>query len=206
MTGMVLKKIKHLAFVALALVTLNSCYIPASFDAEIEISRTGYYNVVFEGYMVESNLFTKVVKDMINPKEEAERVERLKRDLTRDSSTKLFEYFKKGHFRIKWEKEGDILKTKTLTFLRRNENILSISYVKKRALVSIAGTSISKTNAQRMVDMGLGLQGSLKVTTDAKVLSHNATKVKDGEGRKKIYTWVLKSPFDPSPKLSFNLR
>jgi len=206
MVAMILNKLKHLAFLGVVLISLSSCYIPASFDAEIDISRTGFYKVSFEGYMVENNLFTKVVKEKISPKEEAERVERLKRDLTRDSATKLFEYFKKGHFRIKWEKEGDILKTKTLTFLRRNENILSISYIKTKALVSIYGTPISKINAQRMVDMGLGLQGSLKVTTDAKVLSHNANKVRDGEGRKKIYTWVIQSPFDPAPSLSFNLR
>ncbi|MBT5561077.1 MAG: hypothetical protein HOJ87_01870 [Rhodospirillaceae bacterium] len=185
---------------------ISGCYIPASFDAEIEVGRAGFYKITFEGYMAEMNLFNKVVKDHISPKEEAERVERLKNDLMRDSSTKLFEYFKKGHFRIKWEKQGDILKSKMVSFLRRNENLLSISYVKSKQIVSIRGTPISKLNAQRMIDLGLGFQGSLKVITDAKVISHNANKVKDGEGRKKTYIWVITSPFDPSPKLSFNLR
>jgi hypothetical protein len=203
---MILNKLKHLLVGCFLIAGLSSCYVPGSFDAEIEIGRSGFYKMTFEGYMAETNLFNKVVRDNISPAEEAERVERLKRDLTRDKATKLFEYFKKGHFRIKWEKQGDIVKTKSVTFLRRNENMLSINYVKKKALVSIMGTSISKVNAQRMVDSGLGMQGSLKVTTDARVISHNAQKVKKGEGRKKIYTWKIKSPFDPSPKLSFNLR
>ncbi len=193
-------------FPVLLTVVLSGCYVPGSFDAEIEIGRTGFYKMTFEGYMAETNLFNKVVRDKISAKEEAERVERLKTDLTRDRATKLFEYFKKGHFRIKWEKQGDILKTKSVTFLRRNENILSINYVKSKALVTIQGTPISQINAQRIVDAGLGVQGSLKVTTDARVISHNAQKVKKGEGRKKIYLWRIKSPFDPSPKLSFNLR
>ncbi|MBL6941480.1 MAG: hypothetical protein ISR53_04920 [Rhodospirillales bacterium] len=201
-----MKKLHILLFTALFIVPLGGCYVPASFDAEIEVGRTGFYKITFEGYMAETNLFNKVVKDNISPKEEEERVARLKNDLMRDSATKLFEYFKKGHFRIKWEKQGDILKSKMVSFLRRNENLLSISYVKSKALVSIQGTPITRANAQRMVDSGLGLQGSLKVTTDAKVISHNANKVKDGEGRKKTYIWVIKSPFDPSPKLSFNLR
>ena len=84
------------------------------------------------------------------------------------------------------------------------------------ALVKWAGMELSEAqfdqlceaypHAQRMIDLGLGFQGSLKVITDAKVISHNANKVKDGEGRKKTYIWVITSPFDPSPKLSFNLR
>lgn len=203
---MILKQIRHLVLAALLIVTLNGCYAPASFDAEIEIGRTGYYKMTFEGYMVEANLFNKVVKDKIGALEEKERVARLKTDLTRDSSTKLFEYFKKGHFRIKWEKQGDLLKSKMVTFLRRNENILSIRYVKKSGMVSVQGTPIAKVHAQRMVDSGLGMQGTLKVTTDAKVISHNAKKVTKGEGRQKVYFWQIKSPFDPSPKLSFRIR
>lgn len=201
-----MKKLKILLLSALLFAPLSGCYVPASFDAEIEIDRTGFYKFKFDGYMAEVNLFNKVVKDFISPAEEAERVARLKTDLMRDSATKSFEYFKKGHFKILWEKQGDLLKSKMVTFLRRNENLISISYVKSKALVSIQGTSLSQVNAQRMVDSGLGLRGSLKVTTDAKVISHNATKVKKGEGRKKIYYWIIESPFDPSPKLSFNLR
>ena len=203
---MTLNNLKHLIFSALIFMAVGGCYIPASFDAEIEIGRTGFYKMKFEGYMAETNLFNKVVTENISPEEEEERIGVLERDLTRDSSTKKFEYFKKGHFRIVWEKEGDILASKMVSFLRRNENMLSISYVKSKAQVTVQGTPISDVNAQRMVDAGLGMQGSLKVTTDARVISHNAAKVKDGEGRKKIYIWRIKSPFDPSPKLSFNLR
>lgn len=203
---MMLKRVAKFLFGALLLVSVSGCYVPASFDAEIEIGRTGFYKMKFEGYMAETNLFNKVVTEKISPAEEKERIGVLERDLKRDSATKVFEYFKKGHFRIVWEKEGDILKSKMVSFLRRNENLLSISYVKDKAMVSIQGTPISKVNAQRMVDGGLGMRGSLTVTTDARVISHNATKVKDGEGRKKIYIWRITSPFDPSPKLAFNLR
>ncbi len=206
MVPMTLNKLKHLLVGGVLITILNACYVPASFDAEIEISRSGFYEMKFEGYMAEMNLFNKVVKDMISPAEERERVERLKTDLTRDKATKLFEYFKKGHFRIKWVKKGDILKTKSVTFLRRNENILSISYVKKKALVTVRGTPLSQLNAQRLVDAGIGMQGSVKVITDARVIDHNAQNVKKGEGRKKIYSWRINSPFDPSPRLSFNLR
>jgi hypothetical protein len=201
-----MNRLKLLLLATLLIVTLGGCYVPASFDAEIEVGRTGFYKIKFDGYMAEVNLFNKVVKDNISPQEEEERVARLKTDLMRDTATKSFEYLEKGHFKILWEKQGDILRSKMVSFLRRNENMISIIYIKSKQMVTIQGTSISKVNAQRMIDAGLGFQGSLKVTTDAKVISHNATKVKKGEGRKKIYYWIITSPFDPSPKLSFNLR
>lgn len=188
------------------IISVSSCYIPASFDAEIRINRDGMYHLIFDGYLVESNLFNKLVKDKISIEEENKRVNLLKRDLVRDSSTKFFGYFKMGHFRIRWENEGNILRTKTLTFLRRNENILSISYNKIRSMVSVQGTQLSRTHAQRIVDMGLGLQGSLRVITNADVKSHNATSVKKAESGYKIYSWILKSPFDLSPSLTFYIK
>ena len=203
---MILNKLRHLVLAAFLIMAMGGCYVPASFDAEIEIGRTGFYKITVEGYLAETNLFNKVVKDGISAAEERERVERLKTDLTRDRATKVFEYFKKGHFRIKWEKQGDILKSKMVTFLRRNENLFSVSYNKNKALVSMRGTSISQVNAQRLVDAGIGVQGILRVKTDARVIEHNAQNVKKGEGREKIYTWRINSPFDPSPKLFFNLR
>lgn len=206
MLAMVLNHIKHLVAAAFLLAFLSGCYAPASFDAEIEINRKGFYRMSFEGYMVETNLFNKVVHEKIDHFEEKERVERLKTDITRDKATKLFEYFKKGHFRIKWEKQGDLLQSKMVMFLRRNENIISLKYVKKHNLVTIQGTPLSKAHAQRMVDSGLGMQGNVRVITDAKVKSHNAQSVTKGEGRNKIYSWKITSPFSKSPKLTFVLR
>ena len=73
-------------------------------------------------------------------------------------------------------------------------------------MVSVQGTQLSRTHAQRIVDMGLGLQGSLRVITNADVTSHNATSVKKAESGYKTYSWILKSPFDLSPSLTFYIK
>ena len=36
---------------------LAGCYLPIRFDAEIEVTRNGYYSVVFDGYLVSVPLF-----------------------------------------------------------------------------------------------------------------------------------------------------
>ena len=157
---------------------LSGCYVPGSFDAEVEIGRTGFYKIKFEGYMAETNLFNKVVRDKISAREEKERVERLKTDLMRDTATKLFEYFKKGHFRIKWEKQGDILKSKTVIFLRRNEYILGMSYNRKTGRVGMQGRSLKKDTRNKLAEIGLGgTNGEIRVITDLPMIASNATKV-----------------------------
>ncbi len=185
---------------------LSSCYLPASFDAEIDISRSGFYSIVFEGYLAEINLFNAIRAGKLTRKEEAAKVKILETDFGRDSATKEFSYFRQGHFKVKWEKSGDILVSKMVSFVRRNENMFSISYNKKKALVTVQGKQISKINAKRLTDAGLGMKGQLRIKTDARVIKHNANKVKQGKGRNKIYIWNIKSPFDPAPSLSFNLR
>ncbi len=190
----------------LMLLGLSGCYVPASFDVEVEISRSGYYSIVFEGYLAETNLYNKVESKELSRKEEAERVKILENDFRRDSATKEFSYFKQGHFKVKWEKSGDILTSKMVSFVRRNENMFSIAYNKDKALVTVQGTAISKTNAKRLTDSGLGVKGQFRVKTDANVIKHNAAEVKKNEGRQKTYIWNIKSPFDPAPSLQFNLR
>ena len=188
------------------LLGLSGCYVPASFDVEVEISRSGYYTIVFEGYLAETNLYNGIESKKLSRKEEAEKVKILEAEFLRDSATQEFKYFKQGHFKVKWEKSGDILRSKMVTFVRRNENMFSIAYNKSKALVTVQGTPISRTNAKRLTDAGLGMKGQFRVKTDARVIKHNAAKVKKNEGRQKTYIWNIKSPFDPAPLLLFNLR
>jgi len=197
---------RNLAVALVSVLGLSSCYVPASFDVDVEISRSGFYTIVFEGYLAETNLYNGIQSKKFSRKEEAKRVKILENDFKRDKATKEFSYFKQGHFKVKWEKSGDILTSKMVTFVRRNENMFSITYNKNKALVSVQGTPISNINAKRLVDAGLGMSGQLRVKTDARVIKHNAGKVKKDKGRYKIYIWNIKSPYDPAPSLLFNLR
>jgi transposase len=198
--------LKSLLLIVLLAVGVSGCYIPARFDAEINIGLDGNYKFQFEGYLAEVTLFNQLQSGKLTPEQEAEKVELLRTDFMRDSATKEFSYFKQGHFKVKWEKQGDLLRSRMVSFVRRNENMFSLIYNKNTSMVTVRGTSISKANARRLIEMGLTIRGQLRVVTDAKVLKHNAVRVKKGKGREKIYVWNIKSPSTPSPKLEFILR
>ncbi len=197
-------------FVPLMLVFgLTSCYLPVRFDAEIEISRRGYYEFFFDGYIAHVDLFRQLSKGELSRDEEQEKVKVIETDFERDSSTKSFKYFKRGHFHVNWEKKGDLLKAKTVTFYRRNENMVSISYNSETGRVQVAGRSLQRKQRRSLHDMGLGMSGQLRVITDTNVIAHNATKVKQlpkRGSRFKMYTWDIKNIFEKTPSITMALR
>ena len=158
------------ATLGLSALVLASCYLPARFDAEVEVDRAGYYSMIFDGYMAHVDLFDKLRKGKINREEEKERIAIIERDFARDANTKDFQYYRDGHFRVKWERKGDLLQAKTVTFLRRNELILQLKYVANSGYVVLEGKSLKQENRQRIYDMGLNMQGQIRVKTDRLLL------------------------------------
>ena len=69
------------------------------------------------------------------------------------------------------------MRARMVTFLRRNELIFLVKYVKTTGLITVQANPIAKSIAQRLIDGGLTMQGQLRVKTDLRVVDHNATKV-----------------------------
>lgn len=167
---------------------LNGCYFPLRFDIEVELSRQGFYKIIFDGYIVNVPLYQGLVEKKINSKEEAKKVKDVETDITRDSSTKEFKYFQQGRFKVHWEKEGDITRQKMVTFMRRNAAFLTIKYSKKRYTIEISSTSLSSEQKAQLRKIGLDMVGEIRVKTDARVISHNATKKGTAT---KFYIWKI---------------
>lgn len=196
--------VRFLAVTGILATTLGGCYVPVRFDAEVEITRAGYYSLTFDGYMASAPLYDELSKGKLLPAGEAEKVALLETDITRDKAVEEFKYIRQGHFKIRWHKEGDLLRAKSVTFLRSNERIVSLRYVRTSGQVTMQGAAVAKSNARRLIDSGLNIQGQLRVRTDAEVVSHNATLVK-GKGMR-TYVWNIKSAMDPAPKLVLAIR
>ena len=226
-----LSALKKLTLAAVAMATLSACYLPARFDAEVEVTRAGYYSMIFDGYLAHVTLYDKLRKGEITEAEEQEWIERLRRDLVRPSAdprfqspVKEFKYFKQGHFKVNWTKEGDLTKTKSVYFLRRNEHILALKFIRndmrlstkkglppelvKGPFIIFEGKSIKKENKTRLVESGLGTEGTIRLKTDTKVYDHNATRnYKDKtDPNHTWYVWEIKSIFAPTPKAVMQLR
>lgn len=198
-------------FVLVLVGTLTGCWFPVRFDAEVEISRAGYYSFIFDGYLVDVELYDALREREITrgSAEEKEEIAKLKSDLERDPSASGVAYHNKGIFKLTWKREGDLLKTKSVTFLRRNEHIIGLSYNRDTGFVTMSGRSISRSQKNQIVERGLTTNGQLRVITDAKVTRHNATKVKDFKARgprHKVYIWEINSVFVPTPILKIGLR
>jgi len=106
---------------------------------------------------------------------------------------------------VVWQKSGDFTKSKFVSFFRRNENMLSITYSKEKGTVTVRGKPIGKIDAKRLLKMGLNMKGFLQIKTDARVVEHNAAKVTD-KSITKIYGWGITSVNDPSPVLVISRR
>ena len=150
-------------------------------------------------------MFQGLKEGTIDAAEEKVQIEVIRRDMTRDKGVKDFKYIKKGHFKVTWEYQGDLLKTKSVSFFNTNtEYMLGIRYNWKTGLITMAGKSIAKSAKKKLNDLGLTSTGTIRVYTDAKVISHNANKVAVNKrlgGRFMTYTWNLKDIFAPTPKL-----
>lgn len=189
-----------LAAVVVALCSLSSCYLPGSFDAEIELSRTGLYKMTFDGYIVDVQLFDDLRQNKLTPKEQEEKIANVIADFKRDGDTKEVSYFGQVAFKVVWHTNGDITRNKQVTFFRRNENMLSILYDEKEGTITLAGKYIKKQDAERILQMGLNVQGVLRVKTDARIIAHNATRVTK-DGLTTIYGFRINSITDPSPRM-----
>jgi hypothetical protein len=203
-----IRRLRALSVVTVMLV-LTGCYMPIRFDAEIDVSRGGYYEFFFDGYLAKVDLYQGLKDGEINRKEELAQVKINEQDFTRDSATKEFKYFKQGHFKVNYQRSGDLLKTKTMTFFRRNEFILGIAYNSETRQISMLGKSLKRDIKDRLRASGLDSSGELRLFTDGEVVSHNATTVKTfpskGPGYK-LYTWKIQNLLAPTPSLKIQIR
>ncbi len=186
---------------ALLILTLNGCYVPLQFNADVVINRTGHFEMTFDGDVAWAPLYDKLRRGQIDRTQEQETVALLKKDLARDTSFRDIEYERHGKFRVSWHKTGDLLRSKMISFIRRNEKLLTLKYVKTTGEISLSGTSISNKQAERLTNRGLTMAGTLRVRTDARVVRHNATSVIEDGMRWYTYTWRLRSVDDPTPNL-----
>lgn len=204
----IFRRLRALSVVAVMIV-LTGCYMPIRFDAEIDVSRGGYYEFFFDGYLAKVQLYQGLKDGEINREEERAQAKIIEQDFTRDSATKEFEYFKQGHFKVNYQRSGDLLKTKTMTFFRRNEYILGIAYNSETRQISMLGKSLKRDIKDRLRASGLDSSGELRLFTDGDVVSHNATTVRPfpskGPGYK-LYTWKIPNLLAPTPSLKIQVR
>lgn len=180
-----------LAATAMALLVLGSCYIPLRFDAEIAIVRDGTYTLTYNGTLTHAVLVPEFQSKPLTAAEAAERARGIQADLERDPAFKEVEFLGNGLFRIAYFTTGNIYETTSVTFVRTDSNILSISYVRETGQITVRGALIPEAQKNMVIDAGLNSVGEIRVITDARVLEHNATGVVPAEAGNE-YVWIVR--------------
>ena len=148
--------IRSLALPVVLSAFLGGCYIPIRFDAEIEIHRTGHYDFIFDGYLASVELYKGLREGKISPAEEEKKKEIIRTDFTRDTSVKEFKYFEKGHFKVNWHRNGDLIRSKAVSFFNStSEYILGMRYNKKTRRITISTKSVAKSAKKQLLDIRL---------------------------------------------------
>lgn len=208
-TSRLMRASRGLMILFIGVVFLSGCYMPLRFDAEIEISREGYYSFIFDGFLVKVPFYDELRKGGLNTTEEGEKIALFKRDLENDPAMKEVSYLRQGIYKVHWTREGDLTRDKFVTFIRRNENMLSIRYVKDDYTIRLAGKGLPDNQKQQLIDMGLDTLGEIRIITNGKVIDHNAASERDwpdsGPGYR-MYTWPVPNLFAPSPRFVMSLR
>ncbi|MGE5546512.1 MAG: hypothetical protein ACM33T_06430 [Solirubrobacterales bacterium] len=196
-TGMRLTR--RILILAAALLSLSSCYIPDKFKSELRLSRYGDYALSYDGELIYAPIMHDYAEGKITPENEEERNQNIYNDLVRDPAIKDLKRTGKGRFHVRYERTGRLGKVQLSAYLRRDARLLSLKSNEDGTII-VSGNGVKPSDAQRMAELGLGMEGEFRVTTDANVIKHNATTVRPF-GQYKVYIWKIENPLSPSPML-----
>jgi hypothetical protein len=186
-----------LAFSAVAV--LAACYVPDRFKSEVRVGASGDYAISFYGDLIWAPLFRDIQENHLSPKEAAEKIEGIRKDLVRDGNFKEVTSLGSGRFHVVFERKGHLKPVDQVTFVRRNAIILELRATED-GKIALDGNAIKPADANTAATLGLSMQGEFRLITDAKVLKHNAGNVTLFQGFP-VYIWKIENAFSPAPHL-----
>jgi hypothetical protein len=187
-----------LSVVALT-VLVSSCYIPDKFRGELRLSKYGDWALTYEGDVIYAPIMHEYANGKITPENEAERHNNIYKDLVRDIAVKDLKRTGKGRFHLRYERGGRLGKVQLTSLLRRDARLISLKSNEDGTII-IDANGVKASDAQRMAELGIGMEGEFRITTDANVLRHNATEVRPF-GLYKVYIWRIENALSATPTL-----
>lgn len=179
---------------------LSSCYIPDKFHTELRLSRYGDWALDYEGDLIYAPMLHDYAEGKIDSDNENERNNNVYNDLVRDSAVKDLKRIGKGRFHVKYAREGRLGKVQLTALMRRDARMLALKSAED-GTITIAGNGVKASDAQRMAELGITMQGEFRITTDANVVRHNASDVRPF-GQYKVYIWKIENALSQPPRLT----
>lgn len=198
---MIWANVSRIAAVLALTLALSSCYIPDKFHGELRLSKYGDWALNYEGDLIYAPILHDYADGKITSENEDERNNNIYKDLVRDPAIKDLKRVGKGRFHVKYDRQGRLGKVQLTALIRRDARMLALKSAEDGTII-VAGNGIKSSDAQRMAELGISMQGEFRITTDANVLRHNATEVRQF-GQYKVYIWKIENALSQTPHLAF---
>mgnify|MGYP007047399677 CR=1 FL=1 len=189
----------RIACLIVALFLLGGCYVPAAFEADLNIDKSGKFAFRYKGNLLAVTLLRKLSFGEVTDKDLKEQADVYKRDLARDTGFKKIEHLESAFYRAEFDRQGDIMKEKTFSFVRSNSQFLSVK-LRGDGLIELFGNKPPERLVNALIERGFDVRGVFRIWTNAKVISHNAPQSRE-DSPQKVYQWQIKSMRDTPPSL-----
>lgn len=182
-------------------ICLNSCLYPGKFHITINITEDGKYSFVYDGVLIDDSIREAHLKGESNTKTKA--VNDIEAYLHKIPYFKEIKYLGEGEFKVLYKQEGDA--KSGMFFIDKDYRWISIEPVVSD-IIMISGSSIDAKVEEVTKKLHFVIDGTILVTTNARVLGHNARTSPKLFGLVGNYTWEIRSVADPAPKMLIQVK
>jgi hypothetical protein len=188
----------------LAIVGLSSCFYPETFEVRLNIDKSGAYSFAFDGMLVFLS-DNQAADEVLLKDQDPTKIAELEKALKKNKSFQEIKYTGKGRFNVRYLREGVIKPDTELKFLDEHCLILTIEPGEPGRIIIKGAAPGTKTMAY-LKKMHVNLAGKLTITTNARVIRHNADSGPWLFGLLGSYQWQFAlSPF-PEPWMYLELQ
>ncbi len=199
------RALRAVGAIALVLPLLASCYLPDRFQSEIRLARTGEFGLYYKGDLTWLPLVKDLREGRVTQADLPEKMVVLERDLARDRSFSDVRATGPGTFSVEYNRVGKLARPDLVTFVRRNARIITMQ-TDEDGLVSLSASQAIKLIPPETIEQaGLNSRGLLRVTTNARVLEHNADSVRPGPQGFMLYDWKINGVRGQEPRMKAQL-
>lgn len=182
---------------------LASCFYPEVFNITLNIDKNGAYSFIFDGTLV-SITMDQQKDELLLHDHDLKRVQELEGVLKKNTHFQEVKYVGKGRFKVLYRQEGTITSDSELKFIDDHCALLTIE-PSEPGQVIIKGATLGKNTLEYLKKLDFTLAGKLTVTTNARVIRHNADRSPWLFGLLGSYEWQVNlSPF-PEPWMLLQL-
>lgn len=166
---------------------LTGCWWPEKFNATLDINRNRSYVFRYDGLLTFSPAIAEIKQSgRLEPRAELDLNEAAK-ELAAEDGFRSVHYLGNGRYQVRYEKSGVI--DRQIDLLGDSIKILSLRPTPDG--IQIAGIPIGDDTRRQLAEIGLGLDGHVRIRSALKVLEQNAQDTPLFGGLVGAYDWRI---------------